>query len=60
MIDEIKDQLILLIEEFGDDAILKIAEKFERIHRWNSINIIRDWREYLDKATVTKKVKDGK
>jgi len=60
MIDEIKDQLILLIEEFGDDAILKIAEKFERIHRGNSINIIRDWREYLDKATVTKKVKDGK
>jgi hypothetical protein len=57
MIDEIKEQLILLIEEFGDEAIQKIAEKMERIHRGNSIQIIRDWREYLDKATVNKKVK---
>ena len=57
MIEEIKDQLILLIEEFGDDAILKIAEKLERVHRGNAIQIIRDWREYLDKATITKKKK---
>lgn len=57
MIDEIKEQLILLIDEFGDEAIQKIAEKMERIHRANSIQIIRDWREYLDKATVNKKVK---
>lgn len=55
MIEEIKDQLILLIDEFGDEAILKIAEKMERIHRGNSIQIIRDWRAYLDKATVEKK-----
>lgn len=57
MIDEIKDQLTLLIEEFGDQAILKIAEKLERIHRGNAIQIIRDWREYLDKATINKKKK---
>lgn len=55
MVDEIKEQLILLIDEFGDEAIQKIAEKMERIHRGNSIQIIRDWREYLDKATITKK-----
>lgn len=55
MIDEIKDQLILLIDEFGDEAILKIAEKLERVHRGNAIQIIRDWREYLDKATIEKK-----
>lgn len=55
MIDEIKDQLTLLIEEFGDQAILKIAEKLERIHRGNTVQIIRDWREYLDKATIEKK-----
>ena len=57
MIEEIKDQLILLIEEFGDQAILKLAEKMERIHRGNSIQIIRDWREQLDKMKVKK---DGK
>ena len=57
MIDVIKEQLILLIEEFGDDAVLKIAEKLERVHRGNAIQIIRDWREYLDKAAVNKKVK---
>ena len=57
MIDEIKEQLILLIDEFGDEAIQKIAEKMERIHRGNSIQIIRDWRAYLDKATINKKKK---
>lgn len=57
MIDEIKDQLTLLIEEFGDDAIQKIAEKLERVHRGNAVQIIRDWRDYLDKATINKKKK---
>jgi hypothetical protein len=60
MVDEIKDQLLLLIDEFGDAAVLKIAEKFERIHRGNSIHIIREWREYLDKATISKKIKEVK
>jgi hypothetical protein len=57
MIDEIKDQLILLIDEFGDHAIQKLAEKMERAHRGNAIQIIRDWREQLDKMKVKK---DGK
>lgn len=57
MIEEIKDQLTLLIEEFGDDAIQKIAEKLERVHRGNAVQIIRDWRDYLDKATINKKKK---
>jgi len=60
MIDEIKDQLILLIDEFGDAAILKLAEKFERAHRGNSINIIRAWSEELARLKYPKEVKGGK
>lgn len=55
MIEEIKDYLSLLIDEFGDEAIRKIAEKFERIHRGNSINIIRDWQLELDRLQIKKK-----
>lgn len=57
MIDEIKDQLILLIEEFGDNAIKKIAEKFERVHRGNAINIIRAWSEELARLKYPKEEK---
>jgi len=57
MIDEIKDQLILLIEEFGDNAIKKIAEKMERSHRSNAINIIRSWSEELARLKYPKEVK---
>jgi len=57
MKDEIKDYLILFIEEFGDMAIDKIAEKFERSHRGNAINIIRKWTEELAKLKYPKEVK---
>lgn len=33
MEDEIKDYLILFIDEFGDRAIEKMAEKLNRVHR---------------------------
>ena len=57
MKDEIKDYLILFIEEFGDMAIDKIAEKFERSHRGNAINIIRKWTEELAKLKYPKEIK---
>ena len=60
MKDEIKDYLILLIDEFGDMAIDKIAEKMERAHRKNALNIIRDWNEELSKLKYPKEVKGGK
>ena len=56
MKDEIKDYLILLIDEFGDMAIDKIAQKFERVHRSNAINIIRMWSEELAKLKYPKEV----
>ena len=57
MVDEIKDYLILLIEEFGDMAIEKLAEKMERAHRGNAINIIRAWGEELSKLKYPKEQK---
>lgn len=39
MENEIKDYLILFIDEFGDRAIEKMAEKLNRVHRGNAINI---------------------
>ena len=57
MKDEIRDYLTLFIEEFGDMAIDKIAEKFERSHRGNAINIIRKWTEELAKLKYPKEVK---
>lgn len=49
MENEIKDYLILFIDEFGDRAIEKMAEKLNRVHRGNAINIIRGWMEELGK-----------
>lgn len=49
MENEIKDYLILFIDEFGDRAIEKMAEKLNRVHRGNAINIIRGWKEELGK-----------
>lgn len=49
MENEVKDYLILFIEEFGDRAIEKMAEKLNRVHRGNAINIIRGWMEELGK-----------
>ncbi len=54
MKDEIKEYLILLIEEFGDMAIDKIADKLDRIHRGNAINIIRSWSDELSKLKYPK------
>lgn len=44
MENEIKDYLILFVDEFGDRAIEKMAEKLNRVHRGNAINIIRRWK----------------
>lgn len=49
MENEIKDYLILFVDEFGDRAIEKMAEKLNRVHRGNAINIIRGWMEELGK-----------
>jgi len=49
MENEVKDYLTLFIEEFGDRAIEKISEKFYRMHRGNTLNILRQWTEELDK-----------
>lgn len=49
MENEVKDYLILFIDEFGDRAIEKMAEKLNRVHRGNAINIIRGWMEELGK-----------
>lgn len=49
MENEIKDYLILFIDEFGDRAIEKMAEKLNRVHRGNAINIVRGWMEELGK-----------
>jgi len=57
MENEIKDYLILFIEEFGDRAIEKIAEKLNRVHRGNAINIIRQWTEELGKVKYIKEPK---
>ena len=57
MESEIKDYLILFIEEFGDRAIEKIAEKLNRVHRGNAINIIRQWTEELGKVKYIKETK---
>lgn len=49
MENEVKDYLTLFIDEFGDRAIEKMAEKLNRVHRGNAINIIRGWMEELGK-----------
>lgn len=54
MENEIKDYLILFIDEFGDRAIEKMAEKLNRVHRGNAINIIRGWMEELGKKKYAK------
>lgn len=49
MENEVKDYLTLFIEDFGDRAIEKISEKFYRMHRGNTLNILRQWTEELGK-----------
>lgn len=53
MENEVKDYLTLFIEEFGDRAIEK-SEKFYRMHRGNTLNILRQWTEELGKKKYAK------
>jgi hypothetical protein len=54
MENEVKDYLTLFIEDFGDRAIEKISEKFYRMHRGNTLNILRQWTEELGKIKYVK------
>lgn len=49
--------LIDFVEEYGDLAIEKIAERLYRIHRGNLENILRDWTAELDKIKHPQEVK---
>lgn len=46
MENEIKDYLILFIDEFGDRAIEKMAEKLNRVHRGNDNPILYNEESY--------------
>lgn len=48
MENEVKDYLILFIDEFGDRAIEKMAEKLNRVHRDNPILYNEESYDHLD------------
>lgn len=53
-LEEIKLILKEFIEEFDGLAIEKLAERLYRVHRGNLINIIRQWKEELNKLSAKK------
>jgi len=48
-LEEIKLILKEFIEEFNGLAIEKLADKLYRVHRGNTVQIIRSWRDELDR-----------
>lgn len=53
-LEEIKTLLKDFVEEFNGLAIEKLAEKLYRSHRGNTAQIIRTWREELNRLSVAK------
>lgn len=55
--EEITKSLIDFVDEYGDLAVEKIAERLYRIHRGNLENIIRDWTAELDRIKHPQEIK---
>lgn len=52
--DELRKYFIELVEEYNSSIINKIFERLYKVHRGNLINILRAWKEELDRMYAIK------
>ena len=55
--EEQKQYFYDMFEEYGELLLSKLWDKLQRIHRSNSINIMREWKEEFDKIKYPRESK---